>query len=58
MLPLLVALARFRAKILFAFLKSTWALSPLRRIAERQIRFGVDLKGIHNAGVQKKEQDH
>jgi hypothetical protein len=39
-----VALARFRAAILLAFLQSTWALSPLRRIAERQVRFGVDVK--------------
>jgi hypothetical protein len=56
MLLLLVALARFRAEISLAFLQSTWALLPLRRIAERQLRFRVDVKDkIRNAGAQKKE---
>jgi hypothetical protein len=51
-----VALARFRAKILLAFLQSTWALSPLRRIAERQLRLRIDVKKeIRNTGAQEKE---
>jgi hypothetical protein len=56
MLLFLMALARLRAKILLAFLQSTWALSPLRRITERQVRFGVDVKKkIRDAGARKKE---